>query len=108
MAKDLSVRFGSWAEFSRELTQTYHHLELPADTITDSQKYDAIKKIPFFREFREIEMWEIVRISTWRRHSARKVIVKEGDVGESFFIIVDGEARVSKGDEGVDTLGPGD
>lgn len=108
LAKDMSVRFGSWMEFSRELTQTYRHLELPADTVTDTQKYDAIKKIPFFREFREIEAWEIVRISTWRRHSPGKVIVKEGDVGESFFIIVEGEARVRKGGEDVDTLEQGD
>ena len=108
LAKDLSVRFASWAEFSRELTQAYRHLELPPDTITDTQKYDAIKKIPFFRDFREIETWEIVRISTWRRHSPKKVILKEGDVGESFFIIVDGEARVSKGIDDVDTLGEGD
>lgn len=108
LAKDLTVRFGSWAEFSRELTQSYRHLELPPDTITDTQKYDAVKRIPFFCEFREIETWEIVRISAWRRYSAEKVIVQEGDVGESFFIIVDGEARVSKGVDEVDTLGQGD
>ncbi len=108
IAKDLSVRFGSWAEFSRELTKTYRVLEKPADTITDGQKYDAIKKIPFFREFREIETWEIVRISTWRRVSAGIVIVREGDVGESFFIIVDGTADVSKGVDNMDTLDVGD
>lgn len=108
IAKDLSVRFDSWAEFSRELTQTYRHLELAADTITDSDKYDAIKKIPFFREFSEMETWEIVRISTWRRNSAGQIILEEGDVGGSFFIIVDGEARVSKSGQDVDTLNPAD
>lgn len=108
LARDLSVRFASWAEFSRELTQAYRHLELPPDKITDTQKYDAIKKIPFFHEFRDSETWEIVRMSSWRRHSPQKVIVKEGDIDESVFIIVDGEARVSKGADDVDTLGKGD
>jgi serine/threonine protein kinase len=108
LARDLSVRFASWAEFSRELTQAYRHLELPPDKITDTQKYDAIKKIPFFHEFRDSDTWEIVRMSSWRRHSPQKVIVKEGDIDESVFIIVDGEARVSKGADDVDTLGKGD
>ena len=108
LARDLSVRFASWAEFSRELTQAYRHLELPPDRITDTQKYDAIKKIPFFREFRDSETWEIVRMSSWRRHSPQKVIVKEGDIDESVFIIVEGKARVSKGADDVDTLGKGD
>jgi serine/threonine protein kinase len=108
LARDLSVRFSSWPEFSRELTLAYRHLELPPDTITDTQKYDAIKKIPFFQEFRDSETWEIVRMSSWRRHSPQKVIVKEGDAGESIFIIVEGEARVTKGGEDVDTLGKGD
>ena len=108
LARDLSVRFASWAEFSRELTQAYRHLELPPDKITDTQKYDAIKKIPFFHEFRDSETWEIVRMSSWRRHSPQKVIVKEGDIDESVFIIVEGEARVSMGADDVDTLGKGD
>ena len=107
LARDLSVRFASWAEFSRELTQAYRHLELPPDRITDTQKYDAIKKIPFFHEFRDSETWEIVRMSSWRRHSPQKVIVKEGDIDESIFIIVEGEARVSKGADDVDTLAKG-
>lgn len=108
LARDLSVRFASWAEFSRELTQAYRHLELPPDKITDTQKYDAIKKIPFFHEFRDSDTWEIVRMSSWRRHSPQKVIIKEGDIDESVFIIVEGGARVSKGADDVDTLGKGD
>ena len=74
MAKDLSVRFKSWSEFSRELAQSYRHLELPTDTITDTHKYESINKIPFFSDFSEIETWEIVRISTWHRHPAGKDI----------------------------------
>ena len=108
LARDLSVRFASWAEFSRELTQAYRHLELPPDRITDTQKYDAIKKIPFFLEFRDNETWEIVRMSSWRRHSPQKVILKEGVIDESVFIIVEGEAIVSKNGDDVDTLGKGD
>jgi serine/threonine protein kinase len=108
MAKDLSVRFKSWSEFSRELAQSYRHLELPTDTITDTHKYESINKIPFFRDFSEIETWEIVRISTWHRHPAGKDITTEGEIGESFYLIVEGEAEVKKAGKVVDELGPND
>ena len=108
IAKDLSVRFKSWSEFSRELAQTYRHLELPADSITDTQKYEAIGKIPFFTDFSEIETWEIVRISTWHRHPPGKDIIKQGDIDEDFYLIVDGKAEVRKSTQVLDTLGPND
>ncbi len=108
MAKDLSVRFRSWSDFSRELAQTYRHLELPTDAITDTEKFEAINKIPFFSDFSEIETWEIVRISTWHRYPGGKDIVKEGEIGESFYLIVDGEAAVKKSGNVLDELEPDD
>ena len=108
IAKDLSVRFRSWSEFSRELAQSYRHLELPTDTITDTEKFESIRQIPFFADFSEIETWEIVRISTWHRHPEGKDITTEGEIGESFYLIVEGEAEVKKGGKIVDELGPND
>jgi serine/threonine protein kinase len=108
MAKDLSVRFRSWSEFSRELAQSYRHLKLPTDTITDAAKFEAIYKIPFFADFNEIETWEIVRISTWLRHPAGKNIITEGEIGASFYLIVEGEAEVTKTGQRVDRLEPND
>jgi len=108
ITKDLSVRFKSWSEFSRELAQTYRHLELPADSITDTQKYEAIGKLPFFADFSEIETWEMVRISTWHRHPPGKDIIKQGQIDEDFYLIVDGKAEVRKSTKVLDTLGPND
>jgi len=108
MAKDLSVRFKSWSDFSRELAQSYRHLELPADAVTDQKKFDTITQMPFFQDFREIEAWEIVRISAWHQYPQGKDIVREGEIGEDFFLILNGKAQVKKSGQMVDTLGPGD
>ena len=107
IAKDLSVRYQSWTEFSRDLTQTYRHLELPADSISDTEKFNAIKGLPFFRDFRDVEVWETVRISSFRRIQQDKVVIKEGDIGESFYVIVSGEARVTKAGSPLNTLEAG-
>lgn len=107
LAKNAKQRFQNWVEFSRALTQTYRHLELPADSVTDSEKFAAVKALSFFRDFRDVEIWEILRIGAWRQHPADKAVIREGDVGESFFVIADGEAQVSKAGHALDTLRAG-
>jgi serine/threonine protein kinase len=107
LAKDPRNRHLSWTDFSRDLTQTYRHLELPADSISDTEKFNAIKALPFFRSFRDVEIWETVRIASFRRIQQDKTVIKEGDVGESFYVIVSGEAKVTKSGNALNTLDAG-
>ncbi|HEX4986877.1 MAG TPA: serine/threonine-protein kinase [Burkholderiales bacterium] len=108
LTKDPRQRFQTWGEFSRELTQTYRHLELPPDSISDTEKFNAIKALAFFKGFRDVEVWETVRIATFRRIQPDKVVIREGDVGENFYVIASGEAQVSKGANPLDRLEAGD
>jgi hypothetical protein len=107
LAKDPANRFKSWSEFSRVLTQTYRHLELPADSISDTEKFNAIKTLAFFRGFRDVEVWETVRIAAFRRIQPGATVIQEGDIGESFYVIVAGEAQVSKTGNPLDRLDAG-
>ena len=107
LAKDPRNRHQSWTDFSRDLTQTYRHLELPADSISDTEKFNAIKSLPFFRNFRDVEIWETVRIANFRRIQQDKNVIEEGDVGESFYVIVSGQAKVTKAGNALNTLDAG-
>ena len=107
ITKDLRNRYQGWTDFSRDLTQTYRHLELPADSISDTEKFNAIKALPFFLGFRDVEIWETVRIARFRRIQKDKTVIKEGDVGESFYVIVSGEAKVTQGGNPLNTLDAG-
>jgi serine/threonine protein kinase len=107
LEKDLKVRFQNWIEFTRALTQTYRHLEVPADSVSESEKFAAIKALSFFHDFGDVEIWEVLRIGAWRRHPAGKTVICEGEIGESFYIIADGEAQVSKAGYALDTLRAG-
>ena len=101
-------RYQTWGDFSRDLTQTYRHLELPPESTSDTEKFNTIRSLTFFREFRDVEIWETVRSASFRRVQAGKTVIREGDVGESFYIIASGEARVAKSGSQLDTLRPGD
>jgi len=106
--KNPRERYQTWGEFSRELTLTYRHLELPPDSISDTEKFNAIKALGFFRGFRDVEIWETVRIASFRRIRSDKIIIREGDVGENFYVIAAGRAQVTKANNELDVLEAGD
>ncbi len=107
LSKTARERYQTWADFSRELTHSYRHLELPPDSITDTEKFNTIKTLEFFRGFRDVEIWETLRIASFRRMPRDQIIIREGDVGENFYIIASGQAQVAKANTTLDVLDAG-
>ena len=108
LEKDPEARYPLWGDFSRELTHSYRSLEVPTDTITDTEKFSTLKTLSFFKDFREQELWEVVRITLWRKFLGEQSVIREGDTGDSFFIITSGEAKVTKSGRLLNILRPGD
>ena len=108
LAKNLDERYQTWEEFCADLAGTHRNLALQADSISDTEKYGAIKAVPFFREFAHLDVWEMVRIAAFRRLAPRETVVREGDSCESFFLIAEGGARVTSGGRSLSVLGDGD
>lgn len=106
--KKLDERYASWAEFSKDLTYAYRNLELPSDTITDTEKFEGIKALSFFKDFGDQEIWETLRISSWRKFALGEVIIREGESGDFFCVVNAGQARVSKGGHLLNVLRAGD
>ncbi|PZP51724.1 MAG: cyclic nucleotide-binding protein, partial [Azospira oryzae] len=63
---------------------------------------------PFFERFEDSQIWEVLGMATWTRIAKNAVIVQEGTVGESCFILVEGEVQVSRSSTELTRLGPGD
>jgi len=108
LARDLDERYQTWEEFSADLARTNKSLTLPQASISDTEKYGAIKAVPFFREFAHLDVWEMVRIAAFRRLAAGETIVSEGEECDSFYLIAEGEARVTGAGRVLSVLGDGD
>ena len=108
LAKNLDDRYQTWEEFSADLARTNKSLALTAASISDTEKYGAIKAVPFFREFAHLDVWEMVRIAAFRRLGPRETVVREGETCESFFLIADGGARVTSAGRALSVLAGGD
>lgn len=106
MNKKLDERYSSWREFSKDLSDIAT-LDLPHESFTETERFNLIKDLRFFEHFSEVELWEVLRISVWGRVPAGTHLVEEGDEGNFFFIVADGEAEITKGNSSLGVQGAG-
>ena len=69
---------------------------------------EAVQNVPLFIDWNKQEVQEVARLFNEHRFLKNEIVVKEGSVGDSFFLIDSGEAGVFIGGKGRTTLKPGD
>lgn len=95
MSKKLEDRYSRWRDFARDLSN-FAALELPRETVSETEKFNTMRNLVFFHEFSDVELWEVLRISVWGRVPAGTCLVREGEDGNFFFILASGEAQVTR------------
>ena len=110
MQKELATRYQTWEEFSHDLAQSFRNTQLSAEhsAFPDSAKFEILRALPFFAEFSEVEIWEVVRLSRWSEITPRTVIMKEGEPGDFFAFLLEGELSIEKNKRHLVTLHAGD
>ncbi len=108
MQKELRVRYQNWIEFGRDLAGLVRHLEAPREGLSDTRKFHALRNLSFFRDFRELEIWESLRLALWQQLPEDTVIIEEGERGDGLYILVEGALEVTRSGTHLATLGPGD
>jgi eukaryotic-like serine/threonine-protein kinase len=108
MNKDMAARYPSWYDFARDLADEFIQLERLREDIGDKEKFAALRNLAFFQEFRDEQIWEVVRVSVWEVFPSRQQVILEGDIGQAFYIIVHGSALVTKSGRLLNTLKTGD
>ena len=96
MHKSTELRYQSWEEFSFALANAFGSLNSRAEVIPDSEKFNTLRRLDFFRRFSDVELWEVLEITDWHRYAKDTVLIREGEVGTSFFILSAGEVKVTK------------
>jgi CRP/FNR family cyclic AMP-dependent transcriptional regulator len=67
-----------------------------------------LKAVPFFSKLKKKELELIGRQADEIDVPAGKVLAKQGDLGDEFFVIESGTAEVARDGERINELGPGD
>jgi len=71
-------------------------------------KATALGRAPLFKNLSRSELVELAKATEDLEVEPGKVLAREGEIGQEFFVIVDGEVIVSKESQEVRRLGPGD
>jgi hypothetical protein len=96
MEKKTSNRYQTWYEFSRDLVVFFKHAAPEQTEIFDTEKFDTLRGLAFFKNFSDVELWDVLRISKWRKATESEQILHEGDSGRSFYVLAQGTVRVVK------------
>ena len=96
LARDQAVRYASWQQFANDLASIATNSPLPKLGVLDTEKFNIMRGLSFFKSFGDVELWEVLRFSEWANFAKDETIMKEGDPGDFFGILVTGDARVMR------------
>ena len=108
MNKDVSVRYPSWYEFSRDLADSLKEWEQIVNELSQAEKVNLIRDLNFFKFFREEQLKEVVRNADWVSRKKNESVLQEGDIDQAFYVIVKGKVKVTKGGRMLNALKAGD
>ncbi|MES1981749.1 MAG: serine/threonine-protein kinase [Pseudomonadota bacterium] len=108
MHKDLAQRYQAWDEFAQDLVMFFSNSIVTPAEIFDVEKFNTLRTLMFFRNFSDVELWEVLRISRWRKIHQGEYVLHEGDPGRTFFILGHGTVNVLKQGRLLSTLYKGD
>ena len=111
LARSLEDRFANWPSVlsalsthsSKALQQKSSAQERPAE----AELYDQLRQLPLLSALNDAQLWELLRISQWRKITAGTVLMHEGGNAVSCYLLLKGEARVLQKGRLMALLDPG-
>jgi serine/threonine protein kinase len=107
MEKDPAARYPSWLEFGKDLGQAFASLRLAGATVSDSEKFTRLRDLPFFEDFNDVALWELIRVGHWKPIGAQTVLIREGEAGDSFYFLVEGDVDITLSGKSLATVKAG-
>jgi len=108
MAKDPVRRYPSGAEMACDLLDVFERFGRAAEQPGHQEKLTAVRVLPFFNEFSDTELADILRVGSWETYAPGQVIITEGNPECSFCVLVMGEVVVTRQGHELTSLHPGD
>jgi len=105
--RDLRARYASWLDFGRDLSQAFAALRLASGAVSDSEKFDKLRESPFFQDFNDVTLWELVRIGAWKTIGAGTPVIREGEAGDALYFLAEGDVDITLSGKPVATVKAG-
>jgi tRNA A-37 threonylcarbamoyl transferase component Bud32 len=100
-------RFAGWDEFADALSALFRTGDgriRRESLVTASGRFEVLRQIPFFATFTGVELWELVNISEFQQCIEGDVLMREGETGTDFLVLIEGSARIVKNGKSIDLV----
>lgn len=107
LQKNLDDRYQDWKEFLSDL-YAVSGIMREESHVEDQTKFELMSHCAFFKDFLTVEIWEVLHASIWRTFAHNEQLIKDGEHGFSFYIILEGNVVVSKKQRMLNVVNAGD
>lgn len=76
--------------------------------MADNSKIELLRRVPLFTQCRDEPLDLIGRLADEVDVADGYTLMRQGDLGHEFFLIVEGRVRIERDGQTINTLGPGD
>jgi serine/threonine protein kinase len=108
LQKRLENRYQTWDELAQDLVRVFNNLQTPEQVVPDTEKFNTLRRLEFFRGFTDVDLWQVLHIANWNRVAAGTTLIREGETGTAFYVLAAGEVRVTKSEKLLDVLKAGE
>ena len=109
LQRETDKRYQTWEQVIDELAALMKGAAaLPKQGVFETERFNSLRKLSFFTGFADADLWEVLRLAEWVIVPKDTVLLREGEKGDYFCVLVSGEVRVTRKRRLIDTLKPGD
>jgi serine/threonine protein kinase len=95
MHKDKKERYQNWKDFGSDLA-ALGRFEQSDLEVNQTKRFTTLREMSLFKDFTDIELWEILRVGEWQKQPLQTVLMREDEMGDVFYIIIEGSVSVTK------------
>ena len=107
LAKEPDQRYQSCMDFAYDLGVAARHLKMAKKDGQVENNVDYVCNLPFFEDFNTEQVKEILKASSVLKVSKGDVIVTEGEIDDSLYIILSGKIDVIKNENKINVIDRG-
>ena len=108
LAKMPSERYASWQECLDELTavrpSAMRNVARVANLSSASERFQLMRECTFFNHFSDADLWYVLEIAMFSQVFEGDVLIREGDPGGFFLVLLTGQVRISKNGRVIDLI----
>ncbi|HLP97948.1 MAG TPA: serine/threonine-protein kinase [Sideroxyarcus sp.] len=107
LQKKAADRYASWRDFGNELA-ALGHFENNGLTTNETERFIKLRQLALFQDFTDTEIWEVLSIGIWQKQPPKTVLIREDEISEDFFVLIEGGVSVIRRNRLLNTLSSGD